>query len=71
MTSTRTQRDKVLSWLRTHGGLTVREAMLELNINSLPKRIEELRNIGYPIRTDWVNGKNARYGVYRLEEETA
>ena len=71
MTSTRTQRDKVLSWLRTRGGLTVREAMIELNINSLPKRIEELRNMGYPIRTDWVNGKNVRYGVYRLEEETA
>ena len=71
MTSTRTQRDKVLGWLRTRGGLTVREAMLELNINSLPKRIEELRKMGYSIRTDWVNGKDARYGVYRLEEERA
>ena len=71
MTSTRTQRDKVLSYLRTRGGLTVREAMLELNINSLPKRIEELRSMGYPIITKWVYGKNTRYGIYILEEETA
>lgn len=66
-----TQRDKVLNYLKTRGGLTVRDAMLELNINCLPKRIEELRKEGYPIITEWVNGKNARYGVYRLEEVTA
>lgn len=66
-----TQRDKVLNYLKTKGGLTVRDAMLELNINCLPKRIEELRKEGYPIITEWVNGKNARYGVYRLEEVTA
>lgn len=68
MTSTRTQRDKVLSYLRKHGGLTVREAVIELNINSLPKRIEELRKLGYPITTEWVYGNNVRYGVYRLED---
>ena len=68
MASTQTQRDRVLHYLRTRGGLTVREAMIELNINCLPKRIEELRNMGYPIKTEWVYGKNVRYGVYKLEE---
>lgn len=70
MTSTRTQRDKILSYLRTRGGLTVREAMVELNIGCLPKRIEELRKMGYPIRTEMIHGKNATYGVYKLEEVT-
>lgn len=64
-----TQRDKVLSWLRTHGTLTVRDAVTELNIMSAPKRIEELRKMGYPIRMDWVTTESGtRYGVYRLEE---
>ena len=66
---TQTQRDKVLSWLRSHGTLTVRDAVTELNIMSAPKRIEELRKMGYPIRMDWVTTESgARYGVYRLEE---
>lgn len=66
---TQTQRDKVLSWLRTHGTLTVRDAVTELNIMSAPKRIEELRKMGYPIRMDWVTTESGtRYGVYRLEE---
>ena len=64
-----TQRDRVLSWLRTHGTLTTREAVTELNIMSAPKRIEELRKMGYPIRMDWATTENgARYGVYKLME---
>ena len=64
-----TQRDKVLSWLRTHGTLTVKDAVTELNIMSVPKRVEELRRMGYQIRMDWAMTENgARYGVYRLEE---
>ena len=71
MAATQTQRDRVLNWLKTRGELTVREAMIELNINSLPKRIEELRKMGYPIKMTWISGKNVRYGVYTLEEVTA
>ena len=68
MAATQTQRDRILNYLRTKGGLTVREAMIELNINCLPKRIEELRKMGYPIKTTWISGKNVRYGVSTLEE---
>ena len=70
MASTQTQRDKILFYLRTRGGLTVRDAMIELNIGCLPKRIEELRRMGYPIRTEMIHGRNATYGVYKLEEAT-
>lgn len=64
-----TQRDRVLTWLKAHGTLTVREAVTELNIMSAPKRIEELRKMGYQIRMDWVKTENgARYGVYTLTE---
>lgn len=65
-----TQRDRVLAWLKTHGTLTVREAVTELNIMSVPKRIEELRRAGYSIRMDWVQTETGtRYGVYRLIRE--
>lgn len=65
----RTQRDKVLSWLRKNGTLTVRDAVTELNIMSAPKRIEELRKMGYPIALEWKQTETgSRYGVYRLTE---
>lgn len=61
------QTDVVLSYLKQFGELTTRQAVIELNIMCLPKRIEELRNSGIAIRTDYrtsANGK--RYGVYTL-----
>lgn len=64
-----TQRDKVLSWLKTHGTLTTRQAVTELNIMSVPKRIEELRKMGYAISMDWrTTESGSRYGVYTLGE---
>lgn len=72
MANTQTQRDRVLAYLRAKGGLTVRDAVTELNIMSVPKRIEELRKMGYPIRMDWAHtASGKRYGIYRLEEVTA
>lgn len=69
MVPKRTQRDKILSYLRTHGTLTVREAITELNIMSAPKRIEELRKQGYIIPLEWRQTETgSRYGVYKLEE---
>jgi hypothetical protein len=67
MASVKTQRDRVLEWLYKHGELTTREAVIELGIMSLPKRIEELRKAGHAIRTDYRTSANgARYGVYSL-----
>lgn len=67
MASKRTQRAIVLDWLRFRGSLTTRQAVTELNIMSLPKRIEELRNDGHAIRTTYRTSPNgSRYGVYSL-----
>ena len=63
------QTDVVLSYLKTFGELTTREAVIELNIMCLPKRIEELRKEGVQIITSYrtsANGK--RYGVYTLAD---
>lgn len=61
------QTDVVLDHLKRHGELTTRQAVIDLNIMCLPKRIEELRNSGVAITTTYrtsANGK--RYGVYTL-----
>ena len=64
-----TQRTAVLNWLQTHDGLTVREAVTELSIMSLPKRIEELRKSGHKITMTYRKTKSgARYGVYMLQK---
>ena len=64
-----TQNEKVMNWLMTNGELTTREAVTELNIMCLPKRIEELRKSGVGIRMEYrTSAAGARYGVYSLAE---
>ena len=61
--------ETVLDYLLTHGELTTRQAVIDLNIMCLPKRIEELRKEGVQIITTYrtsANGK--RYGVYTLAD---
>ena len=68
MASKTTQRDKILSYLKQNRTMTVRDAIFDLDINSPEKRVQELRDMGYDIRTDWiVTDKGTRYGAYRLE----
>ena len=63
------QKALVLNWLRTRGELTTREAVTELNIMCLPRRIMELREEGYLITMKYRTSPNgARYGVYTLSE---
>ena len=64
------QKERVLDWLQSVGPITVREAMFELNINSLPARIMDLRRDGYQISRTWKVTKNGtKYGVYELIKE--
>lgn len=44
-----TQNDKILAHLEKAGSITVREALLEYSIQSLTKRIQELRELGHEI----------------------
>lgn len=63
------QKKAVLEWLKTNKELTTREAVTELNIMSLPRRIMELRQDGHKIDMEYRTSANgARYGVYSLVE---
>lgn len=67
MANKMTQTALVLDWLKRNGELTTREAVTELNIMSLPRRIMELRRAGIDIDMTYRTSANgARYGVYSL-----
>lgn len=64
-----TQKAKILNWCKEHGSITVRDAFVNLNINSPTKRISELRQAGYGVKTvdeERVkdNGETVRYTRY-------
>ena len=44
-----TQQDIIMKHLRKAGSITVREAIVEYSIQSLTKRIQELREAGHEI----------------------
>ena len=65
-----TQCNKVLAWLDVYGELTTRQAVVELNIMSLPRRIMELRRAGHRIDLTYkTSPSGTRYGVYKLIKE--
>lgn len=67
------QHDKILKHLRKAGSITVREALVEYSISSLTKRIQELRERGHDIVSEWkshpVTGQ--RYTRYKLRSSDA
>ena len=66
-------RDLVLMHMKKYGSITQDEADEEYGIKRLSARIKELRDMGYPIKTDMISCKNRRgsisnYARYSLEE---
>lgn len=62
------QTEIVLSYLKVYGELTTIQAVEELHVLSLPRRIMELRRAGHNIVMEYrYNEKTGkRYGVYSL-----
>ena len=66
-----TQEERVLDWMKRKGEITSAIAYDELGIIQLPKRIWNLKRMGYTIKTEWREGKNrykekVRYCAYSL-----
>lgn len=69
----RTQQAKILEYCKTHGSITVRDATVELDINSPRKRISELRHSGFIVDTVTEYRTNSygvevRYNRYFIKE---
>lgn len=54
------QRNKILRYLETHDGATVRDLTIDLEINSVTKRVSELVAMGFPIEKEDVHVVNKR-----------
>lgn len=63
-----TQLAKILSHLRRAKKITQREALIDYSIQSLTKRISELRELGYNIKTQFKHHPTTgqRYAQYTL-----
>lgn len=64
-----TQNKKVLRYMKKHGSITAREAMLSMEIYRLGARIWDLRHEGYEIVSAFETSKTGRrYKRYMLKE---
>jgi hypothetical protein len=63
------QTQTVLNHLRKTGSITFREAVADHSVQSLTKRIQELRAAGFPINTKFKRHPltKQRYAEYQLE----
>lgn len=63
------QRMKILDYIKRHGCITARDAIIHCDCNSPRKRISELRDLGYPIEDRWRrNDEGKRWKEYYLYE---
>jgi hypothetical protein len=56
-----TQGERIIDYMKRIGPLTALDAVLELGIMEMGKRISELRRDGQPIQSEWCEQKN-RFG---------
>lgn len=68
------QCERIINYIKEHGSITVRQAEVELDINSPNRRLADLRDKGYSFNETWEEKKNSfgetvRYKVYRLKSE--
>lgn len=61
------QNRAVLEYMETKGSITPWDAIFDLNITRLSGRIQELRNMGFPIVTVMESNNGKRYARYYLE----
>jgi len=63
-----TQTELIIDHLKRTGSITMREALLDYSVQSLTKRISELRKAGYKIETEHKQHPTTgqRYARYKL-----
>lgn len=61
-----TQHQKIIHYCRTHDGITVREAGIDLGVYCLHKRISELKEQGYVFDEPWEERDGKRWVRHRL-----
>lgn len=67
------QRQRVLDYIKKHGSITQHEASVHISVARLASRITELKNLGYPVKSERITvinkyGEKSRPARYWLEE---
>lgn len=63
----RTQKERVLDYLKNNKTITSIECVYRLNIVDLQKAIQLLRQDGWNITDEWKTNETTRYKLYKLE----
>ena len=63
----RTQKERVLDYLKSNKTITSIECVYRLNIVDLQKAIQLLRQDGWNITDEWKTNETTRYKLYKLE----
>lgn len=63
----RTQKERVLDYLKNNKTITSIECVYRLNIVDLQKAIQLLRQDGWNITDEWKTNGDTRYKLYKLE----
>lgn len=77
MKAAKSQRDRVLEYIKKHGSITALEAMNDLGVMRLASRISDLRKAGHFIKSEMISVCNrfeeeckvARYTLAKDEDE--
>lgn len=69
-----TQSERIVRHLETFGSITSLEAMRDYGIMRLASRVSDLKKDGFPVRTEFVRGRNrfgeaTCYARYSLEKK--
>lgn len=59
----RRQNEMIVAWCKTHKGITSAEALFNLGIGSLSRRICDLQELGYSVKKVTENGINRHTGA--------
>ena len=62
------QYDRIVDYIRKNGSISEYDAHI-VGIMKLSARLSEMKQKGYPLRGEWVTGKN-EYGKYRYKKYT-
>lgn len=63
----RTQKERVLDYLKSNKTITSIECVYRLNIVDLQKAIQLLRQDGWNITDEWKTNGDTRFKLYKLE----
>ena len=69
-----TQNERIVAYIRQFGSITPLQAVADIGCMRLASRINDLKRMGYRIRTEYITGTNrmgekTRFARYSITEE--